>query len=388
LVTLIVGGACDVSVEDMRKWKDLKDGERRIAAFVSDSGRSMPQRVTAAMVLVEIDQSFILADALKQSEAKDRQQIVSGMLPKLLEMLKGKPKDQPRAKDALYLVGGYLDVEDRTKAARAVATWATEDFAGRFASGQTTLAQVLPELGTASVPGLLRQLETGEAIPEVVTILSAFESQPVHDQAVATLVDLIRKEGSQAPKEAWNSLTKFTTPELTPFLLEKIADKSLELGLRDRFLAHVQKCGGPQTVPGLAKLLEVHDVRWVAAQDLADYADVDGLEKVLASLPATDAYEETELYDEVHFFCSRRLPLLKAGKARVEKVLIAALSPKRVLSSVVAAHCLELYGTKEAAGPLKALLKAKQPVTGWKDGETKLSAVAKAAVEAIDKRDG
>ena len=121
LVTLIVGGACDVSVEDMRKWKDLKDGERRIAAFVSDSGRSMPQRVTAAMVLVEIDQSFILADALKQSEAKDRQQIVSGMLPKLLEMLKGKPKDQPRAKDALYLVGGYLDVEDRTKAARAVA---------------------------------------------------------------------------------------------------------------------------------------------------------------------------------------------------------------------------------------------------------------------------
>ena len=141
MVTLVVAGTlgCDVSVEDMRKWKDLKDGERRIAALVADPGRSMEQRIMAALVLVEIDQTFVLADALKQSEPTDQAAIVSGLLPKLLEMLKGKPEDQAKAKDAIYMIGGYLDGEARTRSARAVAEWALEDFAGRFA-GEELLA--------------------------------------------------------------------------------------------------------------------------------------------------------------------------------------------------------------------------------------------------------
>lgn len=383
----LVVGACEVSVEDMRQWKDLADGERRIAGIIPDETRSQEIRVGAALLLVEIEQPFVLADALKQTKAESRAAIVSALTPRLLEMLGGKPEDQPRAKDALYLIGGYLVGADRAHAARAVIDWAVEDFSGRFALGQSTLGQVLPELGTASVPGLLKQLATGEAIPEVVAILASFESAAVHEQAADVLTTLIRTQGKQAPLEAWRNVTKLTTPALTPFLLEKIADPSVDVNLKDLYFDHVVKCGGPAASPGLAKLVASHDLRWVAAQDIVELEGLAGLRRVLASLPDSDTYEASELFDEVQFFCKRRLQKIEADPAEVRKALVDSLDPKRVLTSALAAHCLELRGTKEDVAALKKLAKAGEAVTGWKDGEkAKLASIAKAAIDAIAAR--
>lgn len=387
LAACLTIAACEVSLEDMSKWKDLKDGERRIAAIVPDETRSHEIRVAAALLLVDIDQPFVLADALKQTEAASRTKIVAALAPSLIEMLGGKQEDQPKAKDALYLIGGYLDGEARTGAARAVIDWAVEDFPGRFALGQTTLAQVLPALGTASVPGLLKQLATGEAIPEVVKILAQFEAAAVHEQGAEALVTLIRTQGKKAPKEAWTHLTKLITPALTPFLLEKIADPSVDVNLKDRYFDHLVKCGGPEAAPGLAKLLADHDLRWVAAQDILQLEGLAGVKRVFASLPANDAYEASELYDEVHFFCMRRLPKIEGDAAAIQAALIAELKPKRPLPAALAAHCLELRGNKAALPALKKLAKVNKALTGWKDGKkAKLGAVAKAAMAAISAR--
>ena len=52
---------------------------------------------------------------------------------------------------------------------------------------------------------------------------------------------------------------------------------------------------------------------------------------------------------------------LRVPAARVQKVLVGALSPKRVLSSALAAHCLELRGTPDAVGGPQSLVMSQYP---------------------------
>ena len=379
--------SCEPKLDDVRTWENLQEGPRKIAALIPDVDKSLQLRVGAAMVLIDIEEVFPLADALKATPQGDRQIIVQALLPDLLAMLAGKDAAAgAKAKDTLYYVGGYLPAGEREKAGRAVIEWATSDFSGRFAAGRTTLAQVLPEMGTGSVPALVRLLAEGEAIPEVAKILSSFESQAVHDEASTALVGLISRLGDKAPPEAWSHVDRFVSPKLTPFLLEQLADPRTPAERKDRYFDHVASCGGPAAAPGLAKLVADHDMRWIATQALLSLDDVGGLKRALAALPDEDkAYESPDLYDEVRFLCTKTVAKLKGSKAAVQAALIAALNPKRPLATVTAAYCLLGHGASEALPALKPLAKSKRALHGWK-GKAALGNVVTEAIAAIVKR--
>lgn len=378
---------CEPTLEDVRVWQTLQDGPRKIAALVPDVEKSLELRVGAAMLLVDIEEVFPLADALKATPEADRTTIVKAMLPSLLSMMQGKDVAAgAKAKDTLFYIGGYLPAEEREKAGKAIIKWATDDFSGRFAAGRTTLAQVLPEMGTGSVPALVKLLAEGEAIPEVVKILASFESQTVHDEAATALIGLIRRLGEKAPPEAWSHIDRFTSQQLTPFLLEQLTKADTPAERKDRYFDHVATCGGPAAAPGLAALVPDHDMRWIAAQALLSLDDVGGLKRMLAALPASDAaYKAPDLYDEVRFFCTKTVSKLQGSKAAVQAALIAALNPARPLPTVTAAYCLSGHGASEAIPGLRPLAKSKQGLPGWKGAAT-LGDVVAEAITAIEKR--
>ena len=380
-------GGCEVTIEDLREWRSVKDGERRIAAVIVDGERPTELRVRAALYLAEINAIYPLADALKQTAPGDRHAIVKQLVPLLVKMLRSEPtSQQPRAKDALYHVAGYLEGEQRDKAGRAIIDWATSDFSGRFALGRATLAQVLPDMGTAAVPGLIKLLRSGEAIPEVTDILSRFDTPQVHKESAEALIALIETLSPKAPEEAWTHLGRFKTPALVPFLLDKLTDSAVPAELKDEWFPLIVKCGGPEAGPGLARLLADHELRWIAAQNLVALEDVVGLKRLLEALPATDTYDEEELYDEVQFFCSKRIPELKATPAKIEEALITGLAPARVLATALAIHCLSLHGGPDTAELLKKLARDSHTVPGWRPDGERVGNLAKTAVEAIKQR--
>ena len=379
--------ACEPSLDEVRAWKDLQQGPQKIAALIPNGEKTLTLRVGAAMVLIDIEEVFPLADALKATSEADRNVIVQALLPDLLASLAGADiAAGAKAKDTLFYVGGYLPEAEREKAGRAVIAWATSDFSGRFAAGRTTLAQVLPEMGTGSVPALIGLLAEGEAIPEVVKILASFESQAVHDQAATALVGLITRLGDKAPPEAWSHVDQFVSPNLTPFMLQQLADPRVPAERKDRYFDHIATCGGPEAAPGLAKLVADHDMRWIAIQALLALDDVGGLKRALAALPATDsAYESPDLYDEVKFFCTKTVANLKGSRAAVQAALVGTLDAKRPLAAITAAYCLLGHGASESIPALKPLAKSKTALAGWK-GKATLGDVVDEAIEAIEKR--
>ena len=387
LAALALLGGCEPTLDDVRAWKGLSEGPRQIAAIIPDGDRSPDLRLGAAMILVDLGEVFALADALKATPDSDRQSIVENMLPRLLALLKVDDVDQAaKAKDALFYLGGYLPAAKRDKAGKSIIAWATADFSGRFAAGRTTLVQVLPDMGTASVPALLKLLAEGEAIPEVVKILSSFESQAVHDEAATTLVGLIDGLGDKAPPEAWSHVDRFVSPKLTPFLLAQLKDPDVSAELKDRYFDHVATCGGPEAAPGLAKLMAQRDMRWIAAQALLALDDLAGLQRVLKSLPTLDkGYRAPELSDEISFFCNKTVAQLKASKAAVQAALVGALSAARPTAAATAATCLKLHGASEAIPALQLLARSKTVLPGWK-GRAPVGALAQEAIAAIRQR--
>ena len=388
VAVITLSAACKVTVEDVRSWQHIEEGNRRIAAFVADSKRPLALRVEAAMLLVEMDEVYAMADALRRSPSTERTAIVSAVLPRLTSLLDSELEaEQGHAKDALFFVGGYLEEAERQQAAKALIEWAGQDFSGRYARGRTTLAQVLPALGTASVPGLLALLARGEAVAEITAILTRFESHQVQEDAAKTLVSLIDRLGPEAPADAWSYIDRFTTPTLVPFLISKLADPKVPVAIKDAYFYHVVRCGGPGAAPGLAGLLSDHDLRWIAVQHILTLEKLDGLRRVLGALPALDdGYEDGELYDEVHFFCTRNLPTFKFGAAELQATLLGALDPERPIAALTAAHCLRDLGGPETVAPLQAIAGEQAAVAGWKTEEATLGSIATAAVETIEER--
>lgn len=385
LCLLILG--CELTPSDVYSWKDIKDGDRKLAAVVLDPSRDMKLRITAARTMGEMGAVLQLADALQQSEERDQQAIVEGLLPHILLMFQSSSETaQVDAKDLLYYVGGYLAGESRDRAAQAIVDWAFADFEGRFRKGKTTLAQVLPSLGTAAVPQLFGMLKKGQAIPEVAEILGKINIPKVTDAAAELLIEHIRQQPKQRPPEVWFALDRLTTQLAVPFLLESLANPELPDDIKDVYFDHLVRCGGPKAANGMAALLADHKLRWHAAEHLIALDGLGGLSRVLSGLPAKDKYEEQVFYDEAHFFCAHRLPEIKDSKDAIQLALLKGLSTRRPLASSLAAHCLELHGTKQFAGELRRHQNLAVPVPGWKTGTAKLGDIVRKAVQAMEKR--
>lgn len=177
LLTLGAIAGCKVTGEDIAYWKGTVKGPGKIVAVILTDRYPMDLRTQAALALVEMERTdedgiALLQQALQRlqnSKPADVTEIVDGMVPGLLEMIRGgddanddpnlgPPAAQVRAKDAAYLLIPHASPEGRQSLVSAVVGWYAVDFANRSLSGNYSVEQVVRSLGAPAARQLVEAM--------------------------------------------------------------------------------------------------------------------------------------------------------------------------------------------------------------------------------------
>jgi len=380
--------SCALEPDDLRRWLAQENGAGRVAALVPDRQQSHELRVAAVRLLTEQGAVLALTDALALTPPEDRAGLVDALVPTLAGMLQGGVAEQQvRAKEIIFYVGGYAGPAEQQQLIQLVLRWATEDFPGRSRLGSNHLSKVLPALGSQVAVPLLRQLRNGTALQETSATLLALRSPEVERATAIVLEEKMRQSLPQAPLPLVNSLLAINSAKLTPLLIDVAANPQVDKGVRNGFLDHVLDCKGPAAGPGLARLLADTDLRWYAAGNLLELEKLDGVRRVLLSLPEQARYREQpeELFNNVDSFCEA-VGRLQERREAVEQVLLEGLQSAAWPGKLTAMHCLGLLGSRAAAAELERASLYTRRIPGWKPADSTLGQVAQQALARVKER--
>ncbi|MEM1415989.1 MAG: hypothetical protein AAGH15_13870 [Myxococcota bacterium] len=169
LIAVLAASGCKVTPEDISYWKRTVKGPGKIVAVILSDKYPIELRTQASLALVEMERSDVegvdlmkrALDQLRASNAEDMQRIVAGMVPGLIEQMRGTsdatasgenappPPAQVRAKDAAYilvLIGASGEAKEQL--INAVVGWYATDFAQRSLAGNYSAEQVVRSLGS------------------------------------------------------------------------------------------------------------------------------------------------------------------------------------------------------------------------------------------------
>ncbi len=381
-------GGCGLTADDIQTWPERKGGLAMLAALVADQSRDLDLRAAAARLLVKNDGTLELADALARVPEDTREELVSGMTSLLIGMLHGSEADQVRAKETIFYVGGYADQDHQRQLADELVAWSVGDFAKRFRLGDTTLEQVLSELGPVAAKPLLELLHRGGPPRELVATLLAMKNPEVARATALVLVERARRARPGLPAPLMDAVLMIERQEMTPLLIELAGDSREAPADRGEYLDHVLKCRGQAAVPGLVGLLTKQDIRWAAASHLLALEGLGGLALVLESLPPDAAYADSdqELYQNVDYFCQQDVAGLKVDVAQLQDTLVKGFEAGSWPGKLTAAHCLGYYGTRDAIPVLAPFTRLTRRLPGWKPADTTLGEVVSEAIAKMRDR--
>jgi hypothetical protein len=208
---MFVAAGCGVNDDDIEHWKHTQRGPRKIMTVLVGSSYGEPLRVHAARALVEMKHPNangldVLALAMQQMPAAEREGIVHALLPELQRMMTAPAatpvpaptEPQIKAKDAAYVLlrgdgrASFASSEDRAALANLILDWVLADFNQRALAGSYTAEQIVNAVGPTASDRLTRALTTDEnALPvsvEISRLINAVGSPAGKQAAVTQLV--------------------------------------------------------------------------------------------------------------------------------------------------------------------------------------------------------
>ncbi len=212
---------CKVDSDDVQQWKGTVKGPTRLAAVIESDRYSPDLRTEAALAMVEMDRSDVDGVALLKKSLADLQaddpeaarQIVTGMIPRLQDLLSTEPAQagaapdalEVRAKDAAYMVIAFARPEDRDPLVRSVVGWYSADFEGRSLAGDYSAEQVTRALGADAAVMLVGTLDakmTPQAMVKIAQIIAEDGDAETKDRAAERLVE-IEKQMEKSEFVSW-----------------------------------------------------------------------------------------------------------------------------------------------------------------------------------------
>ncbi len=210
---MFVAAGCGVNDDDIEHWKHTQRGPRKIMTVLVGSGYEQPLRVHAARALVEMKHPNangleVLALAMQQVPATEREAIVHALLPELQRMMTAAvapagpvaapTEPQIKAKDAAYVLlrgdgrASFGSAEDRASLANLILDWVLADFNQRALAGSYTAEQIVNAVGPTAADRLTRGLTTEEnallVSVEIARLINAVGTPAGKQAAVAQLV--------------------------------------------------------------------------------------------------------------------------------------------------------------------------------------------------------
>lgn len=216
---------CRTTTDDIERWGKTVNGPTKLVAVVTHDKYSMELRTEAAMTLVRMKPRSgtrvgieRLLEALEGLSPSEREKIVAGMVPQLVEGIKqpipkaqagGQAPPDPTVpyKDAAFAMlthdGQPLvsSAEHKDSLRAALAHWALTDFAARLdnSSQMFGMEQVLRELGNQGAKGLPALMVSGEKkIQQMANLVAELGDEKTKEAASKQLVSLAKEVNSEA----------------------------------------------------------------------------------------------------------------------------------------------------------------------------------------------
>jgi len=276
---LALGSAgCRINNDDLHRWENTQRGPDKLRAVLLHDKYEMPLRIECAVSLVRMKPRSgrfvgidILVDTLAEVPADQREKILNGVVPVLVEQLKKEPPaaqaGQPAPPDPSYAYkdAGYailiyekqVLLADQTlgdNLRAAIIDWAMRDFDRRLENRAQKygMEQVLRYLGPDGVVGLPEKINKDSRNLEKIANLIDEIAKPATKEAASTKYVEVAKwiispEWIQAATEKVKSanLISKLTPDEKQFQQQVEAYQDEEL---QRVLGSLRKVGGRAAV--------------------------------------------------------------------------------------------------------------------------------------------
>jgi len=250
VTTIGVGSlsGCRVDESDVERWGTTLQGPNKLVAVVTHDKYELELRQRAALELATMKPRGgrrvgigALVNALASLPVEERDHILAGLVPKLLEGMKTAPTQTDKRvtdasipyKDTAFALLSYektpliTDEAQRKQVIQALIEWATSHFDVRLsAPGQTySMEQVMRFIGPEAVKPL-PALITGEdsKYERIASLVAELGDGPTKEEAAKKLVDMAKyvasKEWVDKTKPQIEAANKASNLEVKPAQLE------------------------------------------------------------------------------------------------------------------------------------------------------------------------
>lgn len=269
---------CRVNNDDLHRWENTQRGPEKLRAVLLHDKYEMPLRIESALSLVRMKPRSgryvgidILVDTLAEVPADQREKILNGVIPVLVEQLKKDPPvaqaGQPAPPDPSYAYkdAGYAiliyekqvllaDQALRDNLRSAIIDWAMRDFDRRLENRNQKygMEQVLRFLGPDGVVGLPDKVtKESRNLDKIANLIDEIANPPTKEAAGAKYVEIAKYimspewlTAAQEKVKAANLISKLT-PDEKQFQqqVESYQDEELQ-----RVLGNLRKVGGRAAV--------------------------------------------------------------------------------------------------------------------------------------------
>jgi hypothetical protein len=372
---------CGIDEVDLARWKEVREGQERLAGYLAAPERPLGLRVRAARYLFEINAGGQIVVVLRAAPAEDRQAVLEPFLVHLGKQFSaGAPEEQGRAKDMLYallpLMGG-VSPEFSDGVVKQFVEWAVVQL---FAE-QPPVGRPLDQVVIAA--GLTRPAAAVE--PLIIALIG--EQDPAHVQRLSGLVDAIgdvpgrvkaasallahaRRALPNPPEPLLQAIAANGNETLLRFLLDAARDPEIPLPIRGQCVDLAVGRLGAAAIPGLEKILEAEDpvthnaMREPVLVQLYRLRGPKKLTETLEALPDGAGWpdEGNAFREQIERFCAEAIA---PQKAKARKDLLASLGSPNATARIFAAHCVARLFPDEARELLAPLKDDKTPLRGF-----------------------
>lgn len=285
----LVAAACESATsEKIQTWKGTEKGPSKIEDTLRSANVPASLRAEAAAALVDIGRADKADEIMASVPPGERSEILKTLMEIYIKGMASPQLPKVRdSRDGLFSLRQYAPAEEQKRIDQVLLASIEKDlFDGRLSGGRHSLEKMLPTIGVASGPMLVRLLGDPKApYRGLAELLVKVGDAEARDKGGAALIGRM-SQGKPMPNDLWISLGMIGGPTVTEFLLGKMqkgspedavaAARALQQSrfpaalpvalkiagdtkatgeLRDEAFGVVERIGGPEAQKGLVKII-------------------------------------------------------------------------------------------------------------------------------------
>ncbi|MEO1270763.1 MAG: hypothetical protein AAFX99_21975, partial [Myxococcota bacterium] len=280
LALMLVASGCQRKPEDLEVWRPsrAKNGFDKLNEWIASSSEPMNVRVRAAEILIEEDYAYAVATSLDKADPKDRAELVSKLVPKVLDWYntqdatvktyEDRSSKQVLGKEGLFHLHKHADPDMKAQIETALTDWLSKDLFIRNQMGTITTIQIAELLGPKGADPLLKALEDPSNEQHTLSAeLRKMGDKEIHTKRVAILTKMAEAQMPKLDKDLERAILEEDNDNIVPILVAIVNNDKIEPAVRDSAHLRIGKIQGPKSLATYIGWVRTgpEALRWVSA---------------------------------------------------------------------------------------------------------------------------